>query len=350
MFSTLAFCKTVESLHLHVSQGHYLLLVGEKTVFSLETLPSNISCCGAIFPRIIFETRSFDEGIVVARLEETTSWSILEAMCDTNGIAIKEESRAVLALIDGLSYDIECFLETIFDVLPEKTNIVGAGAGKLTLVQEPVIFDTHRFYENAALLFQSPHPMSLGVKHGWEAIVSPLMATKTNAHCLEKINFQDAFEVYKNAVEADSSKRFNTMNFFDIAKAYPFGIVRYNKDFIVRDPIFTDGKSITLVGSIDANSVIALLRGDKNKLIDAAKEATRIASKTACKEARSCFVVDCISRFLFLEDTFCEELEAIASCKHPSLPLWGVLSLGEIANANDEGIEFYNKTCVVCTI
>jgi len=326
------------------------LLVGEKTTFCLEMLPKNCSYCGAIFPRIVFEAQSFDEGILVARLDDATRWNIAQHMCDLDSITIKEESNAVLALIDGLSYDVECFLESIFELLPEKTKIVGAGAGKLTLVQEPVIFDTHTFYENAALLLQSPKPMSLGVKHGWEAIVSPLMATKTHGHCLEKINFQDAFEVYKHSVEIDSSKRFDETNFFSIAKSYPLGIVRYNKDFIVRDPIFTDGKSLTLVGNIDNNSVIALLKGDKAKLIVAAKEASCVASKGASEDAHSVFLIDCISRFLYLEDSFLDELNAIRTTQHHSLPLWGVLSLGEIANANDEGIEFYNKTCVICTL
>jgi len=350
VFTTFAFFKTVESLHVNLSQGNYLLLVGEKTDFSLEKLPKNSSYCGAIFPRIVFEAESFDEGILVARLGDETCWDIAQQMSDLDNICIKEESKTVIALIDGLSHDVEYFLEMIFDRLPEKTKIVGAGAGKLTLVQEPVIFDSNTFYENAALLLQSSKPMSLGVKHGWEAIVSPLIATKTQGHCLEKINFLDAYTIYKDSVEEDSSKRFDETNFFSIAKGYPFGIVRYNKDFIVRDPIYTDGKSITLVGSIDNNSVIALLKGDKEKLIKAAKEASFIASLYASKEAHSVFLIDCISRFLFLEDAFLEELEAIRASQQPTLPLWGVLSLGEIANANEEGIEFYNKTCVVCTL
>lgn len=192
--------------------------------------------------------------------------------------------------------------------------------------------------------------MGLGVKHGWEAIVSPLMATQCSSHLLEKINFRDAYSLYKEAVEADTPLRFNTDNFFDIAKGYPIGIVRYNKDFIVRDPIFTNGQSLTLVGSIDNNSVIAILKGDPLKLIDAAQEAASIAATHTAPTASSVFLVDCISRYLYLENAFSKELEAI--CKHvdTSKSMWGVLSLGEIANASDESIEFYNKTCVVSAL
>jgi len=134
VFTTFAFFKTVESLHVNLTQGNYLLLVGEKTTFCLEMLPKNCSYCGAIFPRIVFEAQSFDEGILVARLDDATRWNIAQHMCDLDNITIKEENNAVLALIDGLSYDVECFLESIFELLPEKTKIVGAGAGKLTLL------------------------------------------------------------------------------------------------------------------------------------------------------------------------------------------------------------------------
>lgn len=164
---------------------------------------------------------------------------------------------------------------------------------------------------------------------------------------MEKINFKDAFGVYKEAVERDSAQIFNEHNFYDLAKGYPLGIIRYNKDFIVRNPIRTDGKSLSLVGNIDQNSIIAILRGKNEKLIFAAKKAAILSNNHAPKNLHSVLLIDCISRFLFLEKDFSLELEAIASAYPPHTILWGMLTLGEIANANQEGIEFYNKTCVV---
>ena len=51
---------------------------------------------------------------------------------------------------------------------------------------------------------------------------------------------------------------------------------------------------------------------------------------------------------LFLEDSFQEELQAVTrSISGTNITLFGVLSLGEIANTNRDYIDFYNKTCVI---
>lgn len=350
MFQSIHFVKTLEHLNEHLTNGTYLLLVGEKTHLTLDRIPLHVDVYGAIFPRIVFGEESYDEGILIAHLSSSSTLTFIEHMNDVSSLHVKEDTRSILTLIDGLSMHIESFLEDFFALIPERSKIIGGGAGKLTLVQEPVLFDNQRFYENSALVIQHTKKMSLGVKHGWEAIVTPLMATQCSSHKLERINFQSAFNFYKAAVEADTHLRFNTSNFFDIAKNYPIGIMRYNKDYIVRDPIHTDGQTLTLIGNIDPNSVIAILKGENRKLIQAAHEAASIASSHAHDENSSAFLIDCISRYLFLEEQFVEELRAVSDAYAPSTTLWGVLSLGEIANANEEGIEFYNKTCVVGTL
>ena len=55
-------------------------------------------------------------------------------------------------------------------------------------------------------------------------------------------------------------------------------------------------------------------------------------------------LIDCVSRALFLEDNFAQEVGAICE---KYVPLIGVLSLGEISNSGKDYMEFYNKTCVV---
>lgn len=104
---------------------------------------------------------------------------------------------------------------------------------------------------------------------------------------------------------------------------------------------------MTLVGDMDVNSVVSILRGKSENLIEAASQASNISMQGINKHVTSALIVDCISRFLFLEDKFEKELQAIKYPLPDNSLIWGVLSLGEIANANQENIEFYNKTCVV---
>ncbi len=72
--------------------------------------------------------------------------------------------------------------------------------------------------------------------------------------------------------------------------------------------------------------------------------------KEQTEEDHTVFVVDCISRALFLEDRFCEELAAVAKVavrKKIDKPLWGILTLGEISSCGSGTVEFLNKTIVV---
>lgn len=350
MFDEVSFFDTLESLHVKLKSGVYLLLVGEKSDLSTITSLSSITIVGAIFPRVVFGTRSFESGIIALKLSDKSCVDVIKDMDKVGMLHVEENVRSVFTIVDGLSSKLDDFLENIFFVLPEHTYIIGGGAGKMTLKQEPVIFDNHGFYQDSALIIRSSDTISLSVSHGWEPLFGPFIATDCKGHALHKINFQEAYPVYKNAVENDTCKRFNETNFFDISKSYPIGILRCGRDFIIRDPICTDGKSLFLVGNMDTNSVISILKGNKETLIQAAKEAALGAKEHASKKSSHIILVDCISRLLFLEDAFVEELEAIKSVYPSEMVMWGMLSLGEIANANQEGIEFYNKTCVVGTL
>lgn len=350
MFDEVLFFDTLESLHVKLKSGTYLLLVGEKNDLSNISLLSSITIVGAIFPRVVFGTQSFERGIVALKLSDNTLVDIIKDMDKVGMLQVEENVHSVFTIVDGFSSKLDNFLENIFFVLPEHTHIIGGGAGKMSLKQEPIIFDNHGFYQDSALVVQSKGTISLGVSHGWEPLFGPFMATTCTGHTLHKINFQDAFHVYKNAVEQDTLERFNEANFFDISKSYPIGILRCGRDFIVRDPISSDGKSLSLVGNMDTNSVISILKGNKETLIKASKEAALLAKENTHLKNYNIVLVDCISRLLFLEDSFDEELEAIKSVYPSEMVMWGMLTFGEIANVNQEGIEFYNKTCVVGTL
>lgn len=118
-------------------------------------------------------------------------------------------------------------------------------------------------------------------------------------------------------------------------------------EMIVRDPIsVTSEQEIICVGEIPKNSFVYILNGNKESLIAGAAEALKLAEDSADKYNRDggiLFFIDCISRVLFLEDDFREELSMVYQQK----PLIGVLPLGEIANTGKAYLEFYNKTAVV---
>jgi hypothetical protein len=273
-----------------------------------------------------------------------------------------------MVLLDGLSENITTFLDSLFNVLPLNIEILGGGAGKLTLKQEPVIFSNDGIYENAALTISKKSKLFIGVENGWEFLEGPFMVTSSNKNILKSLNFMDAFEVYKSVVEEDSGLKFNNAfetyknvvekesgeqltedNFFDIAKSYPLGIVKFNKEIIVRDPIAKDEKgNMVLVGDLEQNSTINILKGNKKSLIESSNNAIKKALEANNDKLniKNVILFDCISRCIFLEDDFKKELGEIKK-QVSNETLFGALTLGEIANNGNEYINFYNKTCVV---
>jgi hypothetical protein len=89
--------------------------------------------------------------------------------------------------------------------------------------------------------------------------------------------------------------------------------------------------------------MVYLLNSDTETLISSAKQA---AIKLEYFDKKITIVFDCISRKLYLEGHFIKELTTIANhCATPTL--FGVLSLGEVANSQSGAIRLFNKSTVI---
>jgi len=254
-------------------------------------------------------------------------------------------NTCLLTFVDGLSENISHYLQQLYHNYGNRMKIMGGGAGSLSLVQQPCVFSNEGLFQNAAVLCPIQMEISLGVKHGWEKLHGPVVATRTKANIIYELNWKNAFEVYQQTVEYDSWKKINANNFFEISKAYPFGIARENGEDIVRDPIkVTEDGALVCVGDVPENTVLYILKGKNESLIQSAQSAIASSIKNVTNEIHHTLIVDCISRTLFLEDEFYKELEAINDAVHKeneeSIPQ-GVLSLGEISSNGEGFLEFY---------
>jgi len=178
-------------------------------------------------------------------------------------------------------------------------------------------------------------------------------STESNGSRPQYSNFTElgpAFEVYQETVEKISGKSFDNTDFFQLAKGFPFGIVKMAEEMVIRDPIALDGSRLICVGEVPLNSFVYILKGDKDSLITGAAKARQLAEASYWKTVNgekekplTTFFADCVSRVLFLQSDFNEELEAV----YAGYPLLGALTMGEIANTGKNYLEFYNKTSVI---
>ncbi len=334
-----------------------LLLFAEKTEVEIQEVidwanRNGVKIAGGIFPMVINEQNHHESGCILKAVRGNHDPVIVQGVgggnLDFELPELQDGDKSCLVFLDGLMVNIARFLERLYEQYWNKVDYVGAGCGSLSLKQTPCVFDNSGVYQDAALVILSSGEMKLGVKHGWQKIAGPFVANKTDGNKVYELNWRPAFEVYKEVVEARSEIRFQDSDFFSIAKGFPFGIYKEGKEEIVRDPILVDEDgALVCVGNVSQNVSLNILQGDHQKLIEGASAA---ALESVDSSTKDLLIVDCISRVLYLEDSFDKELEAVKKVIQEyggKVGSEGVLSIGEISSSKEGYLELYNKTIVV---
>ena len=352
--------KIVAEISNHVKNQYALISIGEHTEIDILQLiaslnNSGVKFMGGLFPMVIHDHSIYKEGLVINTLNYFEDFYLIKDI-SKKGYTIpqinfkKDQAYSLFTYIDGLTSDISHYLSELYKNYGMQTNYFGGGAGSLSLEQKPCIICNEGFFEDAAVVCVMSKDASIGVRHGWNKVDGPFIVTKAEGNVIKEINWKNAFTVYKHVVESHFKKQFTDDNFFDIAKGYPFGIVKDNAECVVRDPLSVNEKGeLICVGELENNTLVDILNGNKDTLIDAARKAAEESLETSITPKKA-IIIDCISRILFLEDDFDKELNDITTTiksKYPEISIGGALTLGEISSYGDGFIEFYNKTVVV---
>lgn len=338
-----------------------MILLGEKDKLHIpsfveELNREGINFFGALFPAIVHGRKSYEQGAIVKRFSSSTGPLLVREPgkgplpAELQVPAGREGKTTALVIVDGLALSIATFLTDLYGVLGNTVGYLGGGAGSLSLRQGPCIFTPRGFFQDAAVVTLLDHPVKLGVRHGWEKVGGPLVATQTDGNRVRQLNWRRAFDVYREFVEADSGQALTKDNFFALAKGYPFGMLKQYDESVVRDPIAVDDDGALLcVGEVPDNSVLDILKGSPASLIAAAGQAAADCRLPEGSRAGSVLLFDCISRVLFMEEQFEGELVAISHRLEEDgvdLEPLGALTLGEISSYGDGFLEFFNKTVV----
>jgi hypothetical protein len=343
----------------HVGDQPAMISIAEECPVSINDLikslnESQVQFMGGIFPKVIHDNNLHGDAIVLNTLRNLHSIHVVEGLSTESysipAVGFEDKDYSLLTFVDGLTSKISGFLGALYENYGMKTNYFGGGAGSLSLQQQPCVFTNKGFFQDAAVFAILRTRSSIGVKHGWNKIGGPYIITSAEGNVIKGINWKNPFEVYKECVESNSDHRFNENNFFDIAKGFPFGVVKNEAESVVRDPLTVNEKGeLICVGELEDNTLVDILNGNKESLVEAARQATSESIKGAHDPSKA-IVIDCISRVLFLEDDFMEELNAITSTvkeAYPEVSINGALTLGEISSYGEGFLEFYNKTTVV---
>ncbi len=307
---------------------------------------------GGIYPAIICDDKKMDKGFIIVGFPFPININIIENLSHFNdseqlsGMVAEfdvdlDKDNSAAIMLDGNGINQEEALAAIYDNFGSELSYIGGGSGSLSFESKNCLCTNKGLIKDAVVLATYEPTSSVAVRHGWKKLKGPFLVTKSNKKDLIELDYRPALEVYKENLDRDD---ITTDNFLEIAKEYAFGIKRMGGEIIVRDPLSIDGNTIICGGNLPTNSYVDILSAGKDEMIKAAKQASQEAlSLDKDKNYQMGFVIDCISRALFMGDDFTKELQAI----NQGVPIVGTLSLGEVAYSGNGFLEFYNKTTVI---
>jgi len=311
---------------------------------------------GGTFPVVLSGGRQMSRGSVVVAMNHEAEVHYIPGMSDLEAdyeaildekVGGDDEFKTVMVFVDGFSQRIAAFIDALYAIFGLEVNYVGGGAGSLSLKQKPCLITNDGLMQDGAILAALDMESGVGVSHGWATVSGPYKVTESERNVIKSLDWRPAFDVYRSVVEAHSGTHFVSRPFFDIAKAYPFGIAKMGSELVVRDPVAIDGdQNLVCVGEVPEGAFVDILHGKPDDLIRAAGRALERAKTNLSSHAEPGLglFVDCVSRALFLGDEFFAELDAVSL---PGLEFVGACTIGEIANSGKDYLEFYNKTSVV---
>ena len=313
---------------------------------------------GGVFPNLIHRAQKLQRGTIVWGVGRPMEVALLRRLSDERvdieaaldeSLGDPSDTAALqVVLVDGFASRIGAFLSALHDFTGPAVDSIGGGAGSLDMVQRPCIMTNAGLLADVAVVARLQTLAGVGVAHGWSAIDGPFRVTESEHTVVKTLDWRPAFDAYREVVEAHSGRTFDDHNFFNISKAYPFGLSRLDAERIVRDPLRQgENGALVCVGEVSEGEHVDILHGDRETLMNAAQLARRQADASLAASPGLRLFMDCISRVLFLEDDFEKELGRVAV---DALPVIGACTFGEIANARGEFLEFYNKTSVVATL
>jgi hypothetical protein len=313
---------------------------------------------GGIFPQIVYKNSTYHTGTLVLGLPVTPEILHIPSLshsdidhtqeikthADVWNLSKSSGDETLIVFIDGLSNSIAKFINSLFLCFGLKRNFIGGGAGSLSLKQKRCLITPDGLVSDSAVIARISMKSGIGVAHGWQPISESFKVTDADQNTIKSMEWQPAFNVYRDFVEAHSGKRLSIDNFYDIAKRYPFGINKLDSEVLVRDPIkVTEDKELICVGEVPKRCFVRILTGTPDSLIAAAGRARGSAEQSFANHSNTTSLLfSCISRALFLGSDLAKEIEVASG----NQPLYGALTLGEIANNGKSYLEFYNKTSV----
>lgn len=344
----------LKSLNLS-SHDDLMIWVGEDSAAYvpqlINTLNSlNLPFFGGIYPRLIVKDTFYTKGFVIKKYKPLYRGIVLPYMMPFKPNVDELKDTTALLLVDGLSSQYQTLINTVYDKLGNTVDYIGGGAGFYDLHQQPCLFTEKGLLKDALIICILPNACKHAVSHGWRVLEGPYRITKSLDNILYSLENDNPFDIYSDTIEAHERIHLFQSDFYVYAKEHPFGMMHPNSnELIVRDPISVNDKGeITCIANLPEDSNIYILHGNTASLLLSASAIVNECTKQLSSDQYEPLLFDCISREMFLEDFFKQELISIQS--NLNAPVFGTLCVGEIASCKGHAPIIHNKSTVLALL
>jgi hypothetical protein len=265
------------------------------------------------------------------------------------------EYSVLVMLSDGLAGDQREIVRGSYAVTGATVPLVGGAASEDLSMGATYQFADGKLMSNSlvAIWINSPHPLGIGVAHGWHPIGDPMTVTRAVGNVVHELDGRPAVDAYleqRGALAAGSGPEHpESPSFARLTFDHPLGLANAagtldGRHILGRTP---EG-SLVMFAHVSEQSVVQVLAGARQDLLEAAGTAAATAAARLGAEPRGALVFSCAGRVSPLGDALPEEPVAIGA-RLGGAPFAGFFTYGEFARVTG-ATGFHNATVVVLAI
>lgn len=187
-----------------------------------------------------------------------------------------------------------------------------------------------------------------GSEGGWSDFGPEREVTHSENNVLYKIGDRFALDLYKEYLGKYAEELPGSSLYFPLSMKE-----KSDSEPIVRTILSIDEekKSMTFAGNIPKGSMVRLMKGNFDKLIDASYNAAETISKSLQHEPQLALLVSCVGRKIVLGNRIEEEIEAVKEVFGNKMLVCGFYSYGEISpTLSKVACELHNQTMTITTM
>ncbi|MBV5278413.1 MAG: FIST C-terminal domain-containing protein [Campylobacteraceae bacterium] len=327
----------------------YLLLVAEGCdINDIPILNVLAEVYSVVVPAVICGSDLYADAIIVCELKDKSKIVYCTKEKDVSK-NILIQSNSVLIFMDWLDPNIYQYLDKLFSLTDDKFSILGAGCGRTTMKNDAIITKNGVALTNGFLILFSETKMVVKAGHGSSFWNGYYMARMKDSNTIATINGENAASFYIGLIKKHFNEEINSDNIFTMGLKYPLGLLgaTYGEQPL-RVPVAIVGEHLVVAGPIEDESMLSLMNSNHVCVLEASEKCLETIKKESENlEDKECFLVECVGRRVLLGNLFEDELKTISKHLSSTKKVYGVLSLGEIANGSTRYIEYFNETCAM---